>query len=426
MSPRNSVCTGQRTPTLPQELCEAVIDFAWEYSSTLKTCSLVSRAWLPTSRMHKFSFVRFGEHREIISFQAIVSSPMLNSNRIPHLVRDLCLGKEEEEEIVGSRPTVLDDAELLSLLEKFTSVQTLRLENVCWSLYTILPAASDAVTVIASQVACLHLHWANTDDSVDLIHILSSSPRRSSVYFTGYTPQDSKLPWDRLELRKPINPTISIGRMVAHWDSYIRFYSAMLKTYAFRWPFAATIERLTLTEDPLGYPLHDVERDFRDLEDELLYTESQISVLRSGSRSREDDKGFTATTLNIRSIEISAPTILQSRTVFSESLTQLLYCRTLLAPCIRFVLDGSKPANAVPRQCAGLDHVLAGLAAEDPEMEISFDVQCTPERLADWIAAISACFPTLIVCGTRVEMVCSTTRNCPKGDRRPVAEHRWS
>ncbi|KAH9915408.1 uncharacterized protein B0H18DRAFT_1124922 [Fomitopsis serialis] len=152
-----------------------------------------------------------------------------------------------------------------------------------------------------------------------------------------------------------------------------------------------------------------------------------MSVLRFGARSfGRDDKGFTATTLNIRSIEINAPTILRSKTIFSKSLTKLLEWRALLTPRMRFILDGSGPENAVPEQCAGLNHTLAGLAAEDHDLEISFDVQCTPERLADWIAAISACFPTLIVCGTRVEMVCSTTRNCLKGDRRPVAEHRWS
>jgi len=93
---------------------------------------------------------------------------------------------------------------------------------------------------------------------------------------------------------------------------------------------------------------------------------------------------------------------------------------------MRFIIDGSEPENTVPAQCAALDHALAGLAAEDPEMEVSFDVQCTPGRLTDWITAISACFPTLIARGTRVEMVCSTTRNCLKADQCPVAEHRWS
>jgi len=66
----------------------------------------------------------------------------------------------------------------------------------------------------------------------------------------------------------------------------------MLKTYAFRWPFAATIERLTLTEDALRHPLYDRPPFAIELEHELSWTESEMSVLRLGARSSgRDDKG---------------------------------------------------------------------------------------------------------------------------------------
>lgn len=45
-------------PYLPQELVDQILDHLHDDSSTLLNCALVSRTWLPTSRMHLFSKIR--------------------------------------------------------------------------------------------------------------------------------------------------------------------------------------------------------------------------------------------------------------------------------------------------------------------------------------------------------------------------------
>lgn len=42
---------------LPQELIELIIDFAHDDPRTLRSCALVCRAWLPSSRYHLFSSI---------------------------------------------------------------------------------------------------------------------------------------------------------------------------------------------------------------------------------------------------------------------------------------------------------------------------------------------------------------------------------
>ncbi|KAF9455363.1 hypothetical protein BDZ94DRAFT_1370405 [Collybia nuda] len=47
------------TPRLPQELVDHIIDHLYDDPLTLSNCSLTSRAWLPTSRLHIFAKIGF-------------------------------------------------------------------------------------------------------------------------------------------------------------------------------------------------------------------------------------------------------------------------------------------------------------------------------------------------------------------------------
>lgn len=55
---RMTIDTKNRLPRLPAELTDMVIDNLWDHKQSLAATSLVARAWLPRSRVHKFSQVR--------------------------------------------------------------------------------------------------------------------------------------------------------------------------------------------------------------------------------------------------------------------------------------------------------------------------------------------------------------------------------
>ncbi|KZT07955.1 uncharacterized protein LAESUDRAFT_650112, partial [Laetiporus sulphureus 93-53] len=46
------------TPRLPLEMCDHILDYLWDDHKTLRSCSHVTREWLPTTRMHLFHHVR--------------------------------------------------------------------------------------------------------------------------------------------------------------------------------------------------------------------------------------------------------------------------------------------------------------------------------------------------------------------------------
>ncbi|KAH9915407.1 uncharacterized protein B0H18DRAFT_959330 [Fomitopsis serialis] len=316
--------------------------------------------------------------------------------------------------------SLLADARLPGLLEQFTAVETLRLESLARPLGTV-PAVENAVTVLASKVAHLHLHWSETSGprqvgSSDLIDILSSSHRRSSFHLSSYNAVGTLALWTRQ--RKPLYKKVRIGKLVANLYSFRTFYAAMLYVYALRLPFAVIIDRLTLGDHTLEY-LRLLATYLYDTEYGLLLSKAR---LRNDGR---DDSAVPTTTLKIKCVDVAAPTILQSKTYFSECLTAFLRWRMLLTPRMRFLLGELEPENAVPEQCAGLDGALASLAAEDPKLKITFNAQCPAERLVDWVETISACFPTLIAHGTRVGMVCSSNGS-PVGKHSPAAQHWWS
>ncbi|KAH9927782.1 uncharacterized protein B0H18DRAFT_1118311 [Fomitopsis serialis] len=345
----------------------------------------------------------FAKDEDMTTFQALLSSELPGSSCIPSLVRDLCLGEKYA----------------------FTAVETLRLENLARPIATV-PAVENAVTVLASKVAHLHLHWSETgygQVKSDLIDILSPSPRRSSFHLSSYNAQGTVVEWTERQW-KPIYKKVRIGKLVANLYSFKIFYVAMWQVYALRWPFAVIVDRLTLTNhtlERLGF-----QSEFSLLAGYLYDTKWGLQGLKKRLViDVRDDSAVPTTTLNIKCVDVDAPSILQSKTSVSECLTAFLRWRMLLTPRMRFLLGELEPEKAVPEQCAGLDGALASLAAEDPELKITFNAQCPAERLVDWVETMSACFPTLTASGTRVGMVCSANGS-PGGEPSPAVEHWWS
>ncbi|KAH9833553.1 uncharacterized protein C8Q71DRAFT_189269 [Rhodofomes roseus] len=229
-----------RSPRLPQELydCNMIIDFSFDEPSTLVACSLVSRTWLPSSRMHIFSYIEITLPVDISAFLAITSSELLDASRIPLLVRDLLVvgWNHYEPELYN----VGLDTRLPGLLKKFALVKTLRLHTVRWTFgpSALLPAVADALMALASQVVHLHLHAVEFGTFDNALHFLFTSPRRCSLHLTswGYS-ADKAIPWDAAA-KQPLCKVVRIGTSVLTLSAYFRLYLTMREASVFHWPMS--------------------------------------------------------------------------------------------------------------------------------------------------------------------------------------------
>jgi hypothetical protein len=78
-------------PILPPELHDVVIDHLHSHKSSLAACSLVCKAWVPSSRLHLFEYVFVRPH-EINSFLALLTSPLCT---MATSVRQISLSKTD-------------------------------------------------------------------------------------------------------------------------------------------------------------------------------------------------------------------------------------------------------------------------------------------------------------------------------------------
>ncbi|TFY60259.1 hypothetical protein EVJ58_g5255 [Rhodofomes roseus] len=411
-------------PALPQEICDNIIDSAWKDTSTLRTCSLVSRAWLHTSRKHKFSRIKVRPYMNLAALEAVITSPLLESTDIPHLVRDLCIDwtPSEGSSSLGGRfePATLN-ARLPDMLTQFTSVDILRLECLPWSHFDGVARAEAAVIELAGKVAHLHLSDLSFTYGDDLVHLLSSSPRRSSLHMQECLFQGRML---RTSVKIPVHREAHVGHLVTDLESFAEFNLVMREAYVSRWAFGMTINKLVINGD--GNALTDL-AEFNFMEDYIADRYGHLVILKHRAHSRGlDDGDLPTTTLDIKSLRIPASIILRRHTFGFMYLHFLLYWRMLLARRVHFILDGFDLENAIPANCTTLDRAFGRLVANRAQTDVvKFDAHCPAERLADWIAAISACFPALVAGGKHVGMVCTSGED-PDGERLPVAQHWWS
>ncbi|KAF5346298.1 hypothetical protein D9758_011487 [Tetrapyrgos nigripes] len=127
---------------VPQELVDYIIDHLYHDTQTLRNCSLVCRAWLPSSRLHLFNKVRLNiprstSHRPSLRLYHLLTS----SPEVIHHIHDLqlCSGSpaynvvvEEDEEYhpswVFSEPSLPPLLNLLTHLRKFDFASDTSLE----------------------------------------------------------------------------------------------------------------------------------------------------------------------------------------------------------------------------------------------------------------------------------------------------------
>ncbi|KAH9915395.1 uncharacterized protein B0H18DRAFT_1215531, partial [Fomitopsis serialis] len=291
---------GADSLNLPQELCDMVMDFAWDDISTLRACSSVSRAWLPTCRGHIFSFLRLGSSEAITAFLAVVSSGVMDSSFIPHLVRDLCVGDD------GCHRSIL------------------RLEHLSLMAQECLPEVADSLILLARKTPhSLHLHELFFDYYDDPLHLLCSSPRKPSVCITGSGYRACQPPvWIGIT-RMPVYGEVSIGDLTANFDSYTHFVLTMRRAYVFRWPLSMTVDRLTFSDDEtdhtVGYITNPAQLGADYISVLNLYLDDCLKHALNNGFHNEDFLS-PITVLDILNVQINAPSILHITTVFSDLL----------------------------------------------------------------------------------------------------------
>ena len=62
-------------PHLLPEMLDRIIDFLWDSSVTLKSCSPVSKSWIPRTRKHLFVHIVFDTINDLESWEAMFSDP---------------------------------------------------------------------------------------------------------------------------------------------------------------------------------------------------------------------------------------------------------------------------------------------------------------------------------------------------------------
>ncbi|TFY55947.1 hypothetical protein EVJ58_g7928 [Rhodofomes roseus] len=118
----------------------------------------------------------------------------------------------------------------------------------------------------------------------DLVLLLASSPRKATIHITKGCWETGgatiSTPLRRTAPMSLICPDIHISSMVVDLFSYICFYEITRLAYVSRWPFSATVDRLTINDDE---PNHAV-LDFSDLgELHEIYLEQLITKLHQCS-----------------------------------------------------------------------------------------------------------------------------------------------
>ncbi|KAK7694031.1 hypothetical protein QCA50_003607 [Cerrena zonata] len=176
----------ERIPILPPELIDETIDHLWDDHKALEACSLTSRSWVPSSRLHLFRTVRVRSAEDCIKLSALLQSSPI----IAHCIRKLTIDAEYKGVDEDGTPSE-DDSwvnEATGLLSKLRRVHTLALSRVKWT--SLSYSTRNAFTSVFSTVKTLLLFEVQFHASGDVLRFLSRFPVLSELYFHGVS-------WDR-------------------------------------------------------------------------------------------------------------------------------------------------------------------------------------------------------------------------------------
>lgn len=177
----------QDTVALPQELMDYILDFIHSDGATLRTCTLVARSWLPSSRRHLFSRVELPESR-FSAFLAFAQTCAFG----PQYVEDLILnGKQPQQDM--SQRTATSPAFLRSVLPCLPRLKSLMLFMTLLREGEADHAPGDLATFPFSAPALkkLTMYYCGASESENFVHLarilgLFSSIDRLYLRFEGF------------------------------------------------------------------------------------------------------------------------------------------------------------------------------------------------------------------------------------------------
>ncbi|KAH9833588.1 uncharacterized protein C8Q71DRAFT_909600 [Rhodofomes roseus] len=218
------------TPNLPPELCDIVVDFLWSNPRSLAACSAVSRAWLPTARVHKFRAIKLCSPHRCMRLERVLDSPLLDSSGIALCVRDLRVGVDSDD--TSAREVTVQafwkSERLALLLRRFTRVHSLRLENLTWADDRLPRPTAEALLAIASGLSHLHLKRVVFDTTDSVMHISSASPTLSRLQASSVSWLRRSRTVARAETAQQELPGLNwrLEQLVSDPSSYLAFLAA--------------------------------------------------------------------------------------------------------------------------------------------------------------------------------------------------------
>ncbi|EKM55204.1 uncharacterized protein PHACADRAFT_120331 [Phanerochaete carnosa HHB-10118-sp] len=260
-------------PMLPPELFDETLDHLWDDTNALRTCSLVCRDWVPTTRLHLFRTVRLSSETACTEFSALSE----NSPAIARCVRKLTISAQYSGVGADSRGIEDDEwvnasAEIARTLGVHGRVNTLALSRLRWT--SLEQCTRDAYKAVFRGVKTLLLFEVRFHASGDVLEFLDAFPDLEELYFHAVS-------WD-FESAAPASPVSAV-----EWISRAQLLESDKKmhlSYLFLDPRSSPT---LVTEWILSHPLEQKLRTIQLCWRELDNTKALGDLLQASGSSLE-------------------------------------------------------------------------------------------------------------------------------------------
>ncbi|EKM50347.1 uncharacterized protein PHACADRAFT_201187 [Phanerochaete carnosa HHB-10118-sp] len=184
---------------LPQELIDQIVDALSSSKHSLRVCTLVAHAWLPSSRRYLFASVQLSEDK-FVEFLAFARTCAFG----PQYIRELTFNGHQPQQVMSNR-TAISPAYLHSLLAYLPQLESLLLFMACLrdessnaQSLQVPPSNLEGSTGQTSALKSLTIYYSGTqnDRFTDLAHVISVFPyigrlyMRSQRFRSNYSPDD--------------------------------------------------------------------------------------------------------------------------------------------------------------------------------------------------------------------------------------------
>lgn len=165
-------------PDFPQEIHDEILHCCLLDHGDLKACSLVCRAWLPTTRSRLFRTVKILSGHDLREFLAVMRRAATRRSNIAHYMQEIVLSNFKLNLDNRPRDAVASSLIVHQLLLLLPSLRAMILENVEWSQSTDpgLPVYFANVPITSLQLIRIRLRSPG-----DLLRLAASLPSLSAL-----------------------------------------------------------------------------------------------------------------------------------------------------------------------------------------------------------------------------------------------------